>query len=137
MMIIDVRKLNAQKRYEGSVEFDYQADEQFNEVPLSKFAGPVKIVANYVLYEDDSLELKGKLCYTLVGSCSRCLQDAKVDVEGEIDALFEPVKDAEDYSYQGGKIDLTDAINDAIMASMPRVLSCGESCKGIDHLLNK
>jgi uncharacterized metal-binding protein YceD (DUF177 family) len=47
------------------------------------------------------------------------------------------VKDAEDYSYQGGKIDLTDAINDAIMASMPRVLSCGESCKGIDHLLNK
>ena len=53
-------------------------------------------------------------------------------MEGELNALFEPVKDSEDYSYTNGKVDLTDAVHDAIMASMPFSLSCGENCKAIE-----
>ena len=132
-MVIDVRRLNAQKNYSGRLEFEYEADASLIDVPFTEFDGTVKVQADYELFEDDALEMKGKIFYRLKGQCSRCLNDATQEVEGELDALFEPFEGGEDYSYQGGKIDLSDALNDAIMASMPRVLSCGEDCKGIKY----
>ena len=131
MMIIDVRKLNAQKKYIGSMEFDYSAPQELIEIPFVNFASPVKVCFDYELYEDNSLEIRGKISYRLEGQCSRCLKEAVKDVEGEIDAYFQPFKNGEDYSYSGGVIDLTKAINEAIMASMPFTLSCGEDCQGI------
>ena len=131
MMIIDVRKLNAQKKYMGSMEFDYSAPQELIEIPFVKFASPVKVRFDYELFEDDSLEIRGTVFYRLEGQCSRCLKDAAKEVEGEIDAYFQPFKNGEDYSYSGGVIDLTQAINEAVMASMPFTLSCGDDCQGI------
>lgn len=130
-MIIDVRKLNAQKRYTGSLEFDYSAPEELIEIPFVKFASLVKVRFDYELFEDDSLEIRGTVSYRLEGQCSRCLKDAAKEVEGEIDAYFQPFKNGEDYSYSGGVIDLTQAINEAVMASMPFTLSCGDDCQSI------
>ena len=131
MMIIDVRKLNAQKKYAGSMEFDYSAPQELIEIPFVKFASPIKVCFDYELYEDDSLEIRGTVSYRLEGQCSRCLKDAAKQIEGEIDAYFQPFKNGEDYSYSGGVIDLTQAINEAVMASMPFTLSCGDDCQGI------
>ena len=133
MMIVDVRKLNSQKKYSGCMEFEYFAPEELIEIPFTKFASPVKIVFDYDLYEDDSFEIRGTVSYKLEGQCSRCLKDAKAEVEGELDAYFEPRKDYEDYGYANGVIDLKKAVHDAIMASMPFSLSCGEDCKGISY----
>ncbi len=133
MMIIDVRKLNAQKKYFGSMEFEYSAPENLIEIPLVKFASLVKVVFEYDLYEDDSLEIKGTVSYKLEGQCSRCLKEAKADVVGELDAYFQPCKDYEDYGYANGVIDLKKAVDDAIMASMPFSISCGEDCKEISY----
>ena len=130
-MIIDVRKLNAQKKYTGSLEFDYSAPEELIEIPFVKFASPIKVLFDYELFEDDSLEIRGTVSYRLEGQCSRCLKEAATDVEGEIDACFQPFKNGEDYSYSGGVIDLTQAINEAVMASMPFTLSCGDDCQSI------
>ena len=132
-MIIDIRKLNAQKKYSGSMEFTYSAPETLIEIPFTKFSAPVKVTFDYELYEDDSIELKGKVSYRLEGQCSRCLKEASIEVEGELDAYFEPRKDAEDYSYSNGIVDLTKAVEDAIMASMPFLLSCGDDCKGLSY----
>ena len=132
-MIIDTRKLNAQRKYSGTVEFEYNAPENLIDIPFVKYEGPVKIVAEYDLFEDMSLELRGKVIYRLVGQCSRCLKDAFADVEGELDAYFQPFEKSEDYSYSGGIIRLEDAVNDAIMASMPRVMSCGDDCEEIRY----
>lgn len=131
MMIIDIRKLNAQKNYSGRMEFEYSAPEELIEIPFVKFASPVKISFEYELYEDDSLEIRGTVAYRLEGQCSRCLKDAFADVEGELDAYFEPRKDYEDYGYTNGVVDLKKAVEDAIMASMPFTISCGEKCEGI------
>lgn len=131
MMIIDVRKLNAQKKYTGSMEFDYSAPQELIEIPFVNFASPVKVSFDYELFEDDSLEIRGTVSYRLEGQCSRCLKNAATDVEGEIDAYFQPFKNGEDYSYSGGVIDLTQAINEAVMASMPFTLSCGDDCQSI------
>ena len=133
MMIIDVRKLNAQKKYSGTLEFEYEAPENLIDIPFVKFSSPVKVEAEYELFEDDSLELRGKILYTLGGQCSRCLKETSERVEEELDAYFQPFKGGEDYAYSGGVIDLTNAVNDAIMSSMPRTLSCGENCQDIRY----
>ena len=132
-MIIDIRKLNAQKRYTGSMKFFYSAPETLIQIPLVQFASPVTVSFTYELYEDDSLEIRGSVSYRLEGQCSRCLQSANAEVEGELNAYFQPFKDAEDYSYSNGIVDLTKAVNDAIMASMPFLISCGDDCKGLTY----
>ena len=131
MMNIDIRKLNAQKKYSGEMKFDYVAPETLIEIPFVKFVGSVKIVFHYELYEDDSLEIQGTVTYRLEGQCSRCLKDASQEVVGEINAYFENRKDYEDYGYTNGIVHLENAVEDAIMASMPFTLSCGEDCEGL------
>ena len=137
MMVIDIRKLNAQKKYSGELVFDYDAPESLIDVPFVKFASPVKVEAFYDLLEDDSLELKGKISFVLKGKCSRCLSNASMRVEGELDAYFEPRKDAEDYSYTNGRIDLREALEDAVMAAMPYVVLCKKDCEGIQYSEDK
>lgn len=132
-MIIDIRKLNAQKKYSGSMEFEYSAPDALIEIPFVKFVAPVKIAFEYDLYEDDSLEIRGTVAYKLEGQCSRCLKAASAEVEGELDAYFEPRKDYEDYGYSNGIVDLKKAVEDAIMASMPFTLSCGDDCEGLSY----
>ena len=132
-MIIDIRKLNAQKKYEGHFEFEYSAPDAFIEIPYVKFAAPVKVSFDYELFEDNSLEIRGTVTYTLEGKCSRCLKEARATVEGELDAYFESRKDYEDYGYTNGVVDLKKAVEDAIMASMPYTLSCGKNCENISY----
>jgi len=133
MMIIDIRKLNAKKQYFGSMELEYSAPETLIEIPLVKFDGAVKVTFDFELYEDNSFEIRGSVSYKLVGQCSRCLEEASANVEGELDAYFEPRKDSEDYSYSNGMVDLTKAVDDAIMASMPFLITCKEDCKGLTY----
>ena len=137
MTKIDVRKLNAQKKYFGRMEFDYDAPASLIEIPLVKFSAPVKVCFDYDLYEDDAFEIRGNVSFTIEGQCSRCLKDAKQTVQGELNALFEDSKDYEDYPYSGGVVDLTRALDDAIMASMPFSLSCGEDCTGMADFVDK
>ncbi len=131
MMVIDIRKLNAQKKYSGSMEFNYSAPESIIEIPFVKFKAPVKVLFDYDLYEDNSLEIRGSVIYILEGQCSRCLKETEQEVKGELNAYFEDRKDYEDYGYTNGIVHLENAVEDAIMASMPFVLSCGEDCEGI------
>ena len=132
-MIIDVKKLNAQKKYRGEISFDYSAPEELVSIPFVQFSSPVKVEIAYEIFSDDAVEIKGKLSYALKGQCSRCLKDAETQVTWEIDALFEVSETPEDYSYDGVKIFLTEAIDDAIMASMPFSLSCGKDCEPIAY----
>ena len=133
MMIVDIRKLNAQKKYTGRLELSYSFPESLIEIPFVKIDGDVKVVFDYELYQDDSFEIVGKVSYRLVGQCSRCLKDASKTVEGELNALFEDREDFEDYPYTNGVVDLTKAIEDAVLLSMPFSLSCGDDCKGISY----
>ena len=97
----------------------------------------MKVEAFYDLLEDDSLELKGEISFVLEGKCSRCLMETSQRIEGELDAYFEPRKDSEDYSYSNGRIDLKEALEDAVMAAMPYVVLCKEDCKGIQYSEDK
>ena len=132
-MTIDIRKLNAQKSYYGEMKFSYEAPESLLSIPFVQFDGRAEVSFSYELYEDDSFEIKGRVTYRIKGQCSRCLKEAEQTVEGELDAYFQPKKDAEDYSYFGGIVDITKAVEDAILMSMPFTLSCGDGCEGIRY----
>jgi uncharacterized metal-binding protein YceD (DUF177 family) len=134
MMNIDIRKLNAKKAYTGELRFEYEAPEELIGIPFVKFVGPVVVEFSYELFADDALEIKGTVTYRLEGKCSRCLNEAAQTVVGDLDALFEPSSEPEDYGYTGGVVKLNDAVEDAIMASMPFSLSCGEECQGISFV---
>ena len=132
-MVIDVRKLNVQKQYVGRLEFEVEGDNELIDIPFVHFASTIKVTAEYEIFADDSVEVKGQVTFTLEGQCSRCLSEAKEIVVAPLEALFEDRADAEDYAYSGGKIDLSDAVRDAVLVSMPRVLSCGDECQGIQY----
>lgn len=133
MMVIDIRKLNAQKRYCGEMQFSYDPPQRLLNIPFAQFVGGVTVEFEYDLYEDDAFEIRGKVRYQLKGQCARCLQEVETTVEGELNALFEPKKDAEDYSYFGGVVDLTQAVEDAVVFSLPFSLSCKEECQPIEY----
>ena len=87
MMQIDIRKLNAQKKYIGSMEFECSVAESFIQIPFVKFSGPVKVKFDYELYEDDSLEVQGTVSMPSMisrarrmASCSCAFRGWKSDI---------------------------------------------------------
>lgn len=74
-----------------------------------------------------------------VGTCDRCLEDAEFDIAGEIEEfyLFEEPEDPE--AYEDGyelvpedrKLDISGALNDAVVMDTPFVVLCKEDCQGL------
>lgn len=131
-MEIEVRRLNALKKYEGEFEYEYEAPEDCCLVPLCKIEGKVKVVGSFEIYEDDSVGVNLTVNYKIVGQCSYCLSDAQKDVSFTSEILFVTEEDDENYLYDGIKINLKPAVNDAILISQPSVILCKEGCTGID-----
>lgn len=131
-MEIDVRRLNALKKYEGTFEYDYEPALDSCLVPLCKIEGKVKVTGSYVIYEDDSVGVNLTVSYLLAGQCSYCLSDAEENVSFTQEILYLTEKDDENYFYDGIKINLKQAVDDAILISQPNVLLCKEGCTGID-----
>ncbi len=130
-MEIEVKRLLAHGKYAGSFIFDYLPPEDLCLVPLCKL-GEVKVAGEYEIFDDDSVEIKLTLKYLLAGQCSYCLSDAKQEVDFTTEILFVPENDDENYYYDGNKINLKPAVDDAILMSQPHILLCKEDCKGID-----
>ncbi len=133
MMTIDVRKLNAQKKYAGDLSFEFEGDESFIGIPFVSFSSSVKAELHYEILEDDSVEVTGSIAFSLKGACSRCLSETEQTFIGEVDAYFVPCGgESEDYRYQSGVICLNDCLSDALMLSMPSRLECKSECVALE-----
>lgn len=131
-MEIEVRRLNALKKYEGEFEYGYEPPQDSCLVPLCKIEGKVKVFGSYVIYEDDSVGVKLTVNYRIVGQCSYCLNEAEKDVSFTSEILFVTEEDEDNYLYDGIKINLKSAVDDAILISQPNIILCREGCTGID-----
>ncbi len=131
-MEIEVRKLLALKKYEGEFTFDYDPPADVCLIPLCRIEGKVKVCGKYVLCDDDSVEVTLTVEYKIVGQCSYCLKDAQKDVTFTSEILYVAEEDDENYIYDGIKINLKSAVDDAILISQPHILLCREDCEGID-----
>ena len=131
-MIIDVARLIALKKFNGGFLFEYDCPTDLVILPSARIEGKVKVEGEYEIYEDDSVGVNLKISYLLAGQCSYCLEPATKQVEYETDVLYLPEDDGENYSYNGLKINLTTAVNDAVLFSQPQILLCRPDCKGIE-----
>lgn len=133
---LDIRKLCAEKKYEGDLVFEFEAEDDLLDIPFVSFSSPVKAELKYGILEDDSVEIKGKLSFSLKGLCSRCLKETEKEISGETEGYFIPIGgtgEAEDYSYSNGFIDLREFLRDAVLFLMPAGLLCSEDCTAPDY----
>ncbi|MBR7185880.1 MAG: hypothetical protein IKD43_00035 [Clostridia bacterium] len=122
---IDVRSLLAKKIYVGTLVFEYEPEEDILDIPYTKFSSPVKAELRYEIFEDNSVEVKGSITFSLKGACSRCLEPAEKCYTEEVEALFEtPEGDGETYGYQH-VVKLNEFLRDALLFALPSRLLCG------------
>ena len=131
-MILEIKKLNALKKYVGNFKYSYKADNDKLILPLTEFSGDIKVWGKYEIYDDDSVGIDLNIAYKIKGQCSYCLNNAEKDIEFFEEILFVPENDPDNYYYDGNKLDLTAAVNEAILFSQPDVLLCKPDCKGIN-----
>ena len=131
-MELEVKKLNALRKYTGDFGFEYSPDVNLCLIPLSRFEGSVKVTGEYEIFEDDSVEIRFTVRYLIKGQCSYCLKDAEQEVSFDSEVLFVTEKDDDNYYYDGNKLNLKTAVDDAILISQPNVLLCNADCNGIE-----
>ncbi len=82
----------------------------------------------------ERVSIKGQVSATVVSRCAKCLEPVALKLAAEIDSLFARQADPEDpdlYTFEGSKVDLTDAVRDALLLEMPYRFLCSEDCKGL------
>ncbi len=127
-MIIEVKKLIYRNQYAGNFAFGFSPDQDKILIPLCRIDGEVKVSGDFEIYEDYSVGVNLTVSYNLKGQCSYCLKDAQKEIVYKSEILFVNDKDdADNYYYDGIKIDLATAVNDALLFSQPNVLLC-EDC---------
>ena len=137
-MEIEVRKLCALKRFEGQFGFEYEPPADACLIPLCSICGKVKVNGDYCIEDDGRVWVDLNLSYKLAGQCSYCLEKAEKQIDYSTEVLFDTVKtdlsgkDDDHYIYDGIKINLKTAVDDAILISQPEILLCKEGCEGID-----
>ena len=131
-MILEIKKLMAKGAYTGEISFDYQPPQDLNLLPLCHIDGGVKVEGTYEIFDGDEVEVTLKLCYRLVGQCSYCLANAEEQIEYTTEPLLfvTDKNDCDNYVYDGNRLDLSQAVLDAMLFSQPEVLLCNKGCKG-------
>ena len=135
-MMIDVRKCNAEGKYTGTLDFEFEGDASLIDIPFVSFSTPVHAVLDYEIFEDNSVEVKGELSFTLGGACSRCLKPTKEHIVSEAEALFVPKggkAEEEDYTYRNGIVDLGEFLRDTVLFALPSALFCAEGCSAPEY----
>ena len=130
-MIIDVRKLKFSGKFESdfAFEYDYQGDlPTFYGIVLD---GPVSVSGTSILQGDD-VYIDGAIKCKIVGECARCLKRVEREWSCEFSVVYAVTRqDEDDYLYQNGRVDLTHAVEDAILTSIPTVIYCKSDCLGL------
>lgn len=134
IMIIDVRKLKFSGNLQSDFTFEYFPEENLLNLPGAVLDGPVQVNVTSLLQGDD-VYVDGTLKCKIVGECARCLKSAELDWSCEFSVIYATVRqDDDDYLYVNGRVDLTPAVYDALITSLPSVLYCKDDCKGLCHV---
>lgn len=83
---------------------------------------------------ESKISVRGEVSATVISRCAKCLEPVEMPLNAQVDALFVHEPDPEDpdlYTYESSKVDLTDAVRDALLLEMPYRFLCSENCKGL------
>lgn len=132
-MILEVKRLIALKNYVGNFTETIPSPQGKLILPLAEVDGDIRVDGEYEIYDDDSVGVDIRIFYRLKGQCSYCLEDAHKDVEYSYNALFVSDRDdADNYYYDGVRLDTKSAVEDAFVFSQPEVLLCANCAQSQD-----
>lgn len=86
-----------------------------------------------LVYNNSNVDVEGTLVVKVSGFCDKCA----VEVNKSFCLPFEQTfhkdfsSDPDDYLYFDSKLDMTLAVNDEIVLSLPTLLLCDENCQGL------
>lgn len=86
-----------------------------------------------VVFEKPNINISGDIICYIDGFCDRCLASVCRPIKLRFDQIFyKDISDEEDsYIYTDSKLDITKAISDEIVLSLPCSWLCNEDCKGL------
>ena len=88
----------------------------------------------------DAIVLTGRASAAVLGTCTRCLGFARVEIDTELEGYFTLSEDSdvtgmEDDEYElvpeDGMIDLSEAVLSSVLVEIPLLFLCDEDCKGL------
>ncbi len=130
-MIIDVRKLKFSGKFESDFAFEYNRQGDLPDFYGIVLDGPVSISGTSILQGDD-VYIDGTVRCKIVGECARCLKKVEREWSCDFSVVYAIIRqDDDDYLYQNGRVDLTPAVEDIILTSLPTVIYCKDDCLGL------
>lgn len=107
--------------------------------PLEVMSDPVHFVdvraeGEYLCTGDNRISLRAGVSAHADTRCARCLESVRVDVNAQVDAIYDRQPDPEDpdlYSFEASTVELTDAVRDALLLELPMRILCSEECRGL------
>lgn len=122
---IDVRGSLLRRQTEGTLSAETEAEDGLVDIPFVRFSSPVKAELRYRIAEDGTVEVTGRVSFSLKGSCSRCLEETERRFEGDVHGLFERgAGNGVTYGYGGGAVEPDELIRDSVMFALPARLLC-------------
>ncbi|MEN8042030.1 MAG: DUF177 domain-containing protein, partial [Actinomycetota bacterium] len=102
-------------------------------VEMIRVAEDPPLTADLVLHPvSGGIAVTGKVYFTTVDTCYRCLSEIATVREAAIGALFDRSNDDdESYPLNGHEIDVAQMLRDEVLLSLPIVEDCGDDCPGV------
>ena len=130
-MIIDVRKLKFSGNLESNFSFEYEKKDELPNFYGIALISPISVSGTSILQGDD-VYVDGTIKCKIVGECARCLKKVEREWSCDFSVVYAVVRqDEDDYLYKNGRVDLTPAVEDAILTSIPTVIYCKDDCLGL------
>ena len=82
------------------------------------------------------LDVRGTVAGVAEGSCARCLDDVRLELDLDIDERFDPGTGSDDpigenNVLDGDQLDLQDLVRQVIDSALPLAVLCDETCTGL------
>ena len=127
-IVIDLTKPLANVGVETAFSGEFVPTESLLPYPQAELT---KVEVHFsVTFLKPDVAVKGEIVCHVVGNCDRCLTDVDTHIVLPFEQVFFKDK-AEDYCYEGSKLDATKAVQDEIVLSLPTLLLCSADCKGL------
>ena len=79
-MVIDLKKLRTIGKTELDFYFDYEDFDSLCSLPNCEIEKPIKVLGRLEVVSNDSVYVDGELTFLLKGACSRCLEEAEMEI---------------------------------------------------------
>ena len=125
------------KEYKKELIISESIDESYfkEENSLIEIISPINLELK-LTYNNNQINLKGKMSFKINTQCSRCLKQISKDIVFDLEEVFS--KDEEEsYNIVNNTIDILPVIYDNLYLQLPNKFLCNEDCKGICQYCGK